>query len=138
MEKNLYNQIIDNAGLSADFYNRINSQLTYTFKENDGKRINKDGNLVLYDIDRPLEIPVTQLLGKWKKDFVGITVGIKGGKWFVEKGTGITKMRKANQHPTAKLKIAIVKRRLLKFRPFGIIQKLLDRRMNEQDLLTNV
>ena len=58
-------------------------ELKYTLQKGDEKRLDKHGVLRLYNVSEALEIPVTQLLGKWTNDNVGVTLVFKHGNWQV-------------------------------------------------------
>ena len=62
----------------------ITGNHTYTILEGDDKRLNKDGVLTVYNINKQIDIPVRKLLGNWKKSHVGITLIVENGQWCVE------------------------------------------------------
>lgn len=61
-------------------------KLTYTIQYRDGQRLKRDGVLRVYNINEPIEIPVTMLLGKWKKSHIGVTLTFENEEWHIEGG----------------------------------------------------
>lgn len=61
-------------------------KLTYTIQQGDDQRLNRDGVLRMYNINKPIEIPVSKLLGKWKKNHIGVTLAIINEEWQIEGG----------------------------------------------------
>lgn len=62
----------------------IKGGYTYTIQPRDNKRLSKDGVLRVYNISEPVDIPIRQLLGKWNKEHVGITLVVKDNEWCIE------------------------------------------------------
>lgn len=69
--------------ISEDQYGKKTPSLrsAYTLQEGDENRLNKNGVLRVYNLNEPLDIPVTDLLGKWRKQHVGVTLFLTNGKW---------------------------------------------------------
>lgn len=59
-------------------------KISYTLKPGDYKRISKKGILKVYHLNEPIEIPVIQILGKWKETHQGITISKLDKEWQVE------------------------------------------------------
>ncbi len=104
-------------------------KIRYTIKQGDQKRLNKRGVLKVYKVDQLIEIPVTSLLGKWKKTHVGVTVFKLNEEWQIE-GRQVQLIINS-QMPF----IAIIKTLILKYKPLYIMEKLGDRRMSEDNVL---
>lgn len=83
-------------------------KFTYTLKNGDDKRLNSEGVLQVYNISKPINIPVVKLLGKWEKTHVGITLIQINENWCI-KGRMVKKIT-----PDQKPAYAAFKR-LLKF-----------------------
>lgn len=62
----------------------IKGNFTYTIQPGDNKRLSGDGVLRVYNIKEPIDIPVRNLLGKWKKSHIGVSLIIINGQWCVE------------------------------------------------------
>ena len=62
------------------------NQFTYTVQQGDDKRVNKNGVLRVYDMNEPINIPVGNLLGKWKNSHIGVTLVVINEKWSVMGG----------------------------------------------------
>jgi RNA polymerase sigma-70 factor (ECF subfamily) len=58
----------------------------YTIQSGDQKRINKNGILRVYHLSEPIDIPVGRILGKWKKEHIGVTLVAINGKWCIKGG----------------------------------------------------
>ena len=126
MKKKFYNESIENSLFSADSYKRFSPALTYTFKQGDGQRLNKNGILTVYNFNEPIEIPVTGLLGKWKEGYVGLSVSIRDGKWVKDKETGVVEMK--NNPKYATVKVEIPKRGILKYKHLNMIKKVFSKK----------
>ncbi len=61
-------------------------KLTYTIQKQDYNRLNKEGVLRIYNLSKPVDIPITLLLGKWKNTHIGVTMKCINEKWEIEKG----------------------------------------------------
>lgn len=59
-------------------------ELKYTIQKGDDRRLNKDGVLRVYNLSEPFDIPVKKVLGKWKQEYVGITLVLVNEKWHIE------------------------------------------------------
>lgn len=109
--------------------------LTYTIKKGDNRRLNRDGILRLYKLDRPIEIPVTKLLGKWKHTHIGVTLACIYEEWQIEEGQVEHIMHKpfkfAAGHSVLKFGLVIVKRLIF----LCLLEKLFQRRMDKDNLL---
>ncbi|WP_018615550.1 RNA polymerase sigma factor [Segetibacter koreensis] len=72
-------------GLEKDITSKKQTaNLKYTIQKGDDKRLNKDGVLRVYNLSEPLDIPVRKVLGKWKKEQIGVTLVFVSGKWQIE------------------------------------------------------
>ena len=60
------------------------TNLKYTIQKGDDKRLNKHGVLRVYNLSEPLDIPVRKVLGKWKKEQIGVTLVFVSGNWQIE------------------------------------------------------
>ena len=60
------------------------AEVSYTIQKGDDKRINRNGILRVYNINEPIDIPVRQILGKWSKNFIGVTLVFAGDKWDIK------------------------------------------------------
>lgn len=83
---------------------------TYTIKPGDEKRLNRSGVLRVYDLNKPVNIPVVKLLGKWKKTHIGVTLVIANGIWCIADSTTAEKSM-YKQGPA----VQVAFQRLLKF-----------------------
>lgn len=94
-------------------------KIRYTIEPGDCKRLNKQGILKVYNIDEPIEIPVTALLGKWKNAHIGITIFKLNEEWQIEgrQSQCIFSEKKAF--------VSIVKRLIFKYKPINTLEKLL-------------
>lgn len=68
---------------------------SYTIQKGDCKRLSKEGILRVYHINEPIDIPVGRLLGRWKKEHIGITLVAINGKWCIKGGRAEDAMPKA-------------------------------------------
>lgn len=59
-------------------------KFTYTLTSRDDKRLNSQGILTVYDLSKPINIPVVKLLGDWKKTHAGITLIRINENWCVK------------------------------------------------------
>lgn len=57
------------------------TKFTYTLKHGDDKRLNKEGVLRVYDLNKSVNIPVTELLGTWKDTHIGVTFVAGDNNW---------------------------------------------------------
>ncbi len=97
--------------------------LIYTLQQGDNKKLNRDGVLRLYYLDQPIEVPVTKLLGKWKRTHVGVTLSCLYENWQIEEGEGQDQpmqynhqyVQSAAEQPLLKFVFAIVKILLFKY-----------------------
>lgn len=62
----------------------ISGKFSYTIQHGDDKRLSRNGVLRVYNINEPVEIPVGELLGKWKKSHVGVTLVVLNQEWHIE------------------------------------------------------
>jgi len=62
----------------------LKGELVYTIRRGDNKRLTRDGLLRVYNLNQKIEIPVTRLLGRWKKTHVGLSIIITGKDYQVE------------------------------------------------------
>lgn len=59
---------------------------TYTIQREDYRRIDKKGILRVYNLSEPIDIPVVRILGRWKKEHIGVTLIATNGKWCIKGG----------------------------------------------------
>lgn len=59
-------------------------KLKYTLQNGDDRRLNKEGVLRVYNMSEPLDIPVKQVLGRWKKEHIGVTLIFSNEQWHIE------------------------------------------------------
>ena len=138
MRKNFYNEITDNSVTSVNGYQAFNAELNYTFQQGDGQKLKKNGILRVYNINQPIEIPVTRLLGKWKESYVGVTVGVRGGEWVIEKQIGVIEMEKDNRLSAVKVGIAKQKKGIFKYKLPGIVRRIFSKETNDGNFLPNM
>src|SRR4051794_7454141 len=98
-------RVVQNNATKSDLAN-----LQYTVQKGDERRLNKDGVLRVYNRQVPIDIPVTRLLGKWKKEHVGVTLIYKNFRWQIE-GESSFDINNYNSNANSSLSI----RQLLKF-----------------------
>lgn len=77
--------------LAEDFFKNKTGKskkinFTYTIQKEDYKRLNKNGILRVYNLSKPIDIPVVAILGKWKKEHIGVTLVVVNGKWCIKGG----------------------------------------------------
>jgi len=63
----------------------LKEKLTYTIQKGDDKRLCREGVLRVYNIKEPIDIPIINLLGKWKNTHIGITLFVLNGQWYAGK-----------------------------------------------------
>lgn len=119
---------------STNNYYHHSARLTYTFKAGDDKRINKNGILKVYNLSEPLEIPATKLLGKWKDTYIGISICLTNGEWQIEKKDYKKVVNIARENTL----LTTIKSQILRFTPTYILGKLFNRRIDNDNLLTNM
>lgn len=59
-------------------------ELKYTIKQGDYERLNREGFLEVYNLTEEIKIPVRQLLGKWRKAHIGITLIKTNERWQID------------------------------------------------------
>lgn len=103
-------------------------KISYTIQESDHKRLNKQGNLRLYNYKDAIEIPVTTLLGKWKGTHIGITIFKLNEEWQIEGGGP------AFELPDRKPFVVRLKKLMLTTKTLSILKKLKNRIGVKKDL----
>ena len=63
-----------------------NVNFSYTVQKEDYKRLDKKGMLRVYNLSKPVDIPLVGILGKWKKQHIGVTLVAIDGKWCIKGG----------------------------------------------------
>lgn len=123
---------ITQIALTPELSRRKLEKILYTIRREDYRKLNRKGVLTVYNIKEPIEIPVTRLLGKWKKNHIGITVFKLNEEWQIEGEHG---NHIINTQPSF---IVILKRALVKYKgSLYLLEKLVDRRINKDDLIKN-
>ena len=105
--------------------------IKYTIKAGDDKRIDKNGVLKLYNINKPIEIPVVRLLGKWKRSHVGATLYRIDEEWKVE-GSQIQPIVHEK-----KPSVSIVKRLMFRYRPANAVERLFNKGISDDNIFRN-
>ena len=101
----------------------------YTVKQGDYKRLNKDGVLKVYNMNEPVEIPVTSMLGKWKNTHIGVTFFRIGEEWKV-----IGRQAEALNFVPQEF-ISKMKRLIVRFKPLYFFDKFFEDRLNGNNML---
>ena len=76
--------IIINMFQNHEIDKATNEKFTYTIKQGDDKKLNKNGVLTVYNMSEPVDIPIEKLLGKWSNTHIGITLIAVNQRWMVK------------------------------------------------------
>ncbi len=79
----------------------------YTMQQGDEKRLSKNGVLKVYNIKEPIDIPVSKLLGNWKKSHIGVTLIVSNGQWCIEGGEFEQRIHKPERGVLVALRILL-------------------------------